>query len=92
MRSEGCCILLFYVNRRQKIRENAAKRTAPFERKNRFESCSFLVHFARNHTFLAVFLCKFTRKTRLSYTRKHNPTPNPTPEIISDYLVFRTWV
>ena len=30
MRPKGCCILLFYVNRRQKMVENAAKRTAPF--------------------------------------------------------------
>ena len=58
------------------------------ERENQFESCSSLMHFARNHTFFAPFSCNFTSKTRLSYTRKHNPTPYPSPEIISKHYVF----
>ena len=53
--------------------------------KNRFESCSFLMHFAS-------FLCIFTRKTRLSYTRKRNPTPYPTPKITSKYWNSGVWV
>ena len=59
---------------------------------NRFESCSFLMHFARNHTFFASFLYGFIRKTRLSYTRKRNPTPNLTPETASKYWMFGVWV
>ncbi len=49
--------------------------------KNRFESCSFLVH-------LAIFYVCFARKTRLSYTRKTNPTPNSTPEYAFIYREF----
>ena len=52
---------------------------------NWFESCSSLMHFAS-------FLCIFTRKTRLSYTRKRNPTPYPTPEITNNYWKSGVWV
>ena len=38
--------------------------------KNRFESCSFLMHFARNPICFAALEGSFARKIRISYTQK----------------------
>ena len=42
--------------------------------------------------FLPLFCAVLLEKTRLSYTRKRNPTPNLTPETSSKYWIFGVWV
>ena len=60
--------------------------------KNQFESCSFLKHFARNHILFTVFFAPFCTEKEISYTRKSNPTPYPTPETASKHWIFVVWV